>query len=105
VSSGPQETPCPNNQVTGVYITIEDPNGDGMPAPGESGPWAFTVRLKACENLDFVSAQGGANGWAPIKWYTQSTGTVEEMVKNKNTVYLWTIGAMSDTSLTSKIVF
>jgi hypothetical protein len=87
---------CPNNQITGVYISIEGPNGNGAPAPGSSGPWSFDVKVKACQNLDFVSAQGGANGWAPVKSFAAPVGTsVDQSVKNKNTVYLWTIGAMT----------
>ena len=87
---------CPNNQITGVYISVEGPNGNGAPAPGYSGSWTFDVKVKACQNLDFVSAQGGANGWASSQSFTAPEGTiVNASAKNKNTVYLWTIGAMT----------
>jgi hypothetical protein len=86
---------CPNGQTTGVFISIEDPNGNGAPRPGESGPWSFVVKVKACESVYDVTAQGGANGWAPLKSYSPAAANVVENVKNKNTVYLWTIGNLA----------
>jgi hypothetical protein len=86
---------CPDNQVTGVFVSIKNPQGNGMPLPGQSGPWSFDVDVLACENVFNVSAQGGANGWAPIKSYAASVGSVQGSVKNKNTVYLWTIGSLN----------
>ena len=90
---------CPNGQVTGVHVSIADAGGNGTPAPGTSGLWSFDVKVLACADVYNVTAQGGANGWAPVKSYSTATGTVQESVKNKNTVYLWTIGniAMGDT--------
>jgi hypothetical protein len=86
---------CPNGQVTGAFISIEQPGGIGLPAPGTTGTWTFVVKVQACENLFGVTAQGGANGWAPFKSFTQSVGLVTQYVKNKNVVALWTIGDMS----------
>lgn len=88
---------CPDEQVDGVYITIEGPDGNGTPVPGETVVASFDVVVTACEDVFDVTAQGGANGWAPIKSYMQAPGnppggSVEEKVLKKNTVYLWTIG-------------
>jgi hypothetical protein len=86
---------CPNGQVTGAFISIEQPGGLGQPAPGTTGTWTFVVKVQACENLFGVTAQGGANGWSTIKNFTASTGSVAQSVKNKNIVALWTIGDMT----------
>jgi hypothetical protein len=90
---------CPNGQTTGVYLSIGNATGNGTPAPGTSGTWSFDVIALACGDVYGVTAQGGANGWAPLKSYYTATGTVDSSVKNKNTVYLWTIGdiAMGET--------
>jgi hypothetical protein len=89
---------CPNGQVTGAFVSIEQPGGIGQPAPGTTGSWTFVVKVQACENLFGVTAQGGANGWSTFKSFTQSTGTVAQSVKNKNVVALWTIGDMTQGS-------
>jgi hypothetical protein len=89
---------CPNGQVTGAFISIEQPGGLGQPAPGTTGTWSFVVKVQACENLFGVTAQGGANGWSTFKNFTQSTGSVAQSVKNKNVVALWTIGDMTQGS-------
>src|SRR4029079_15474196 len=64
------------------------------PAPGFTGSWSFTVKVQACEDVFDVTAQGGANGWAPVKSFVQSTGSVTQKTLNKNAVYLWSIGNM-----------
>jgi hypothetical protein len=86
---------CPNGQVTGAFVSIEQPGGLGQPAPGTTGTWTFVVKVQACENLFGVTAQGGANGWSTIKNFTPSIGSVAQSVKNKNIVALWTIGDMT----------
>jgi hypothetical protein len=88
---------CPNGQTTGVFISIEGPGGVGNPPPGFTGSWTFTVRVQACENVYDVTAQGGANGWTdnPKTILGPSTGTVTPYVKNRNTVYFWNIGDMT----------
>jgi hypothetical protein len=91
---------CPNGQVTGAFISIEQPGGIGQPAPGTTGTWTFVVKVQACENLFGVTAQGGANGWSTFKSFTPSvaTDTVAQSVKNKNVVALWTLGDMTQGS-------
>jgi hypothetical protein len=81
----PSATACPDNQSTGVRVTIEGPNGNGMPAPGYTGSWSFIVKVRACESLDFASAQGGANGWASFDLgnTVASTGTIQPSYKNR----------------------
>ncbi len=86
---------CPNGQITGVHIIIEGPNGVGAPPPGYAGTWSFDVKVQACEDVFDVTAQGGANGWAPVKFFTPASAAVQQFVKNKNTVYLWTIGNLT----------
>ena len=93
-------TVCPNGQVTGAFVSIEQPGGIGAPAPGTTGTWNFVVKVQACENLFGVTAQGGANGWSTFKSFTPSvaTDTVAQSVKNKNVVALWTLGDMTQGS-------
>jgi len=94
---------CPNGQTTGVFVSIAGPGGLGNPPPGYVGTWSFTVNVRACADVFDVTAQGGANGWANLKSYLQSAGSVGTLVKNKNTIYQWNIGNMtagSDATLT-----
>jgi hypothetical protein len=86
---------CPNDQTTGVYIAIAGPDGNGAPAPGTHVAASFDVLVTACEDVFDLTAQGGANGWAPVKSTIPGSPTI--VVRNankKNEVYLWTIGAM-----------
>jgi hypothetical protein len=69
--------------------------GDGTPAPGDSGPWMFEIAVTACEDVTGVFAQGGTNGWAPMTGYSASTGSVAVRNNNKNEVLRWTIGNMT----------
>lgn len=85
---------CPNNQITGVYIAIVGPNGDGTPGPGQTVIASYNVRVTACEDVYDVTAQGGANGWSSVKSCTPYIGTSCD-IRNKtkrNEVYLWSIG-------------
>jgi hypothetical protein len=90
----PSVTTCPAGQTTGVYISIEGPNGVGNPKPGYSGSWTFEVHVLACEDVQSVSAQGGANGWAAFSGASPSEGSVTLYTKNRNTVMYWAIGDM-----------
>ena len=94
----PPDSACPNGQTTGVHVSIVGPNGVGNPPPGYSGNWTFIVRVQACEDLTNVTAQGGANGWTdnPKTILLPYIGSVAPYVKNRNTVYLWTIGDMTE---------
>ena len=94
----PPDSTCPNGQTTGVHVSIVGPNGVGNPPPGYSGSWTFIVRVQACEDLTNVTAQGGANGWTdnPKTILLPYIGSVTPYVKNRNTVYLWTIGDMTE---------
>jgi hypothetical protein len=85
---------CPNNQTTGVFVSIDGPKGLGAPPLGYSGTWSFVVTVLACEDVYDVSAQGGSNGWTTSAFEPPSQGAVTPMPKNKNTVYLWTIGSL-----------
>jgi len=91
VASGAVE--CPAN---GLTILATNTSGNGCPAPGESGPWCYTMTVTNCtdDTIHGVTAQGGNNGWTG-NVYTSNpdTGTVNNRkVNNKNTVLLWTIG-------------
>jgi len=85
--------PCPEG-IVGAYITIGNAAGNGTPAPGYTGEWSFDVNVTACQDIYDVTAQGGANGWAGVKNFNTTVGSVTQSVKNKNTVYLWNIGDM-----------
>lgn len=89
---------CPNDQTTGVHVTITDAGGNGTPAPGYSGEWTFQVNVQACEDVTNVSAQGGANGWAGfIKAVPDDENAdVAISTKKSNTVLNWTIGDLDE---------
>jgi hypothetical protein len=53
------------------------------------------VYVLACEDVQNVSAQGGANGWAAFGGTSATTGSVTLYTKNRNTVMNWAIGNMA----------
>lgn len=91
---------------SGALITIKRATGPGAPLPGTTNNWQYEVTVEACEHLDGVTAQGGTNGWAPLKNRLASdqagsalhpSGGTSAAVRNankKNEVILWTIGTM-----------
>lgn len=84
-------TPC----TGGVTIAADLANGLGDPPAGYSGSWQFTMKVHACQDENNVTAQGGANGWAPVTGSSADTGFVAvRKTTNKNTILLWTIGNM-----------
>lgn len=80
----------------GATIAATLAAGDGMPAPGESGPWTFRMTVTACGALTGVTAQGGANGWAPVTATTGEGTIATRKETKKNTILLWTIGDMTN---------
>jgi hypothetical protein len=99
-------TVCTDLTVTteacsGATISIELADGNGSPAPGGPYEWTYEVTVHACEDLIGVTAQGGTNGWAPLKGRSATnlfpdTGTAAIRNANKkNEVILWTIGDMA----------
>lgn len=84
--------------VPGATIAATLASGDGTPAPGNpAGPWTFRITVTACGDLTNVTAQGGANAWAPYTGALPDTGEVDiRKQTKKNTILLWTIGNMSD---------
>lgn len=88
----------PGACTPGASIAATLASGDGTPPPGSSGPWTFRITVTACGPLTGVTAQGGANGWAPVTNAVPSSGTTVDVRKatNKNTIHLWTIGNMAD---------
>jgi hypothetical protein len=86
---------------SGATISIDLVDGNGSPAPGGPYEWTYEVTVRACENLTDVTAQGGTNGWAPLKGRSAAnlfpdTGTAEIRNANKKSeVILWTIGDMA----------
>lgn len=93
---------CPNDQTTGVFVAIEQPDGVGMPPPGYTGAWSFYVTVTACEHVYNVSAQGGDNGWGTTKSCTPQAnaglGSTCEKRKanNKSNVWIWQGGNLDD---------
>jgi hypothetical protein len=83
----------------GATIAADFASGDGTPAPAIplAGPWVFRITVTACGALANVTAQGGANGWAPVTGKLADTGTVGvRKDTKKNQILLWTIGNMTD---------
>lgn len=85
----------------GALITIEKATGPNPVVPGTTEYWTFDVKVHACEDLDWVTAQGGTNGWAQLVDRSNASlhtddGTAEIRNANKKTdVILWTIGEMN----------
>lgn len=80
----------------GATIAATLAAGDGTPGTGNTGPWTFRITVTACGPLTNVTAQGGANGWAPVSGAFPDYGTVADRKVNKNnTIKLWTIGTMT----------
>lgn len=77
----------------GFNISADFASGDGDPAPGSMGPWAFRITLENCSGVDLagIKAQGGSNGWAPAFEWVQSKGSVVQRKNNKNDVLTWTL--------------
>jgi hypothetical protein len=77
----------------GFNISADFASGNGGPAPGSSGPWAFRITLENCSGVDLtgIKAQGGSNGWAPMTSYVASKGTVNVKKNNKNEVLTWNL--------------
>ena len=92
---------------SGALISIKKATGPGAPTPGNTYDWQYEVTVEACEDLDYVTAQGGTNGWAPLKNRLDSdqagsalhpsddTFATVRNANKKNEVILWTIGAMN----------
>jgi hypothetical protein len=97
-------TPPGPGCTPGATIAATLASGDGTPPPGDSGPWSFRITVTACGPLTGVTAQGGANGWAPFQStvpalsdYPPAPGQVAiRKVTKKNTILLWNIGDMAD---------
>lgn len=77
----------------GFNISADLASGNGAPAPGATGPWAFRITLENCTGVDLtgIKAQGGSNGWAPMTSNVPSTGGVQVRLNNKNQVLTWTL--------------
>lgn len=96
--------PGPGGCTPGATIAATLASGDGTPPPGSSGPWTFRITVTACGPLTGVTAQGGANGWAPfqstvpaLSAYPPAPGQVAiRKETKKNTILLWNIGNMTD---------
>jgi len=86
-----------NSSCEGVVTIASDlASGNGTPPPGYTGDWEFRIKVKACEDVTNVSAQGGTSGWTSFVSATPDIGSTEIRKQNKKTsVLLWTIGDMS----------
>lgn len=78
---------------SGFNVSADFASGNGGPAPGSSGPWAFRIALENCSGVDLngIKAQGGSNGWAPMTTYVASKGLVSVRKNNKNEVLTWNL--------------
>jgi hypothetical protein len=85
---------------SGAIISIDRSAGSGAPPPGGPYDWSYTVSVHACEALYGVTAQGGTNGWAPLKDRSKSNlfpdmGSADIRNANKkNETIRWNIGNM-----------
>jgi hypothetical protein len=86
----------------GFNISADLASGNGSPAPGATGPWAFRITLENCTGVDLtgIKAQGGSNGWAPMTSNVPSTGTVAVRLNNKNQVLTWNLDMAQGTTET-----
>jgi len=86
----------------GFNVSADFASGDGGPAPGSTGPWAFRITLENCTgvNLTGIKAQGGSNGWAPMTAYLQSKGSVGVRLNQKNQVLTWNLNMLNGTTET-----
>ena len=77
----------------GFNISADFASGNGGPAPGSQGPWAFRITLENCTGVDLggIKAQGGSNGWAPMTGYVASKGGVVVSSNKKNEVLTWNV--------------
>jgi hypothetical protein len=83
--------------LTDLTIAVAQSAGQGLPPPGFTGCWTFTITVQNCTDSDLtgVKIQGGSNGWTDNTQTTaSSTGGSNELlnVKNnkKNSVITWT---------------
>jgi hypothetical protein len=86
----------------GFNISADFASGNGGPAPGSSGPWAFRITLENCTGVDLtgIKAQGGSNGWAPMTSYVPSAGVIAVRPNKKNEVLVWNLDMPSGTTET-----
>jgi hypothetical protein len=90
------------DSCTGFNISADFASGNGGPAPGAVGPWAFRITLENCTGVDLngIKAQGGSNGWAPMTTFVASKGSVAVRNNNKNQVLTWNLDMPSGTTET-----
>lgn len=88
----------PESECSGLTIAADLTAGNGTPAPDDSGPWTFRIRVQNCTgtNLTGIKAQGGSNGWAPIPGpfasnINPSAGSYTVKENKKNQVVTWTL--------------
>ena len=86
----------------GFNISADFASGNGGPAPGSQGPWAFRITLENCTGVDLagIKAQGGSNGWAPMTSYVASKGGVAVSSNKKNEVLTWNVDMPNGTTET-----
>ena len=87
---------------SGFNVSADFASGNGGPAPGSSGPWAFRITLENCSGVDLtgIKAQGGSNGWAPMTSKVASKGSVVIKQNTKNEVLTWTLDMANGTTET-----
>lgn len=87
---------------SGFNVSADFASGNGGPAPGSSGPWAFRITLENCSGVDLngIKAQGGSNGWAPMTSKVASKGSVVIKQNKKNEVLTWTLDMANGTTET-----
>jgi len=88
-----------------LEITVAECEGDiqiaakNSSADPDNGLFGYTIEVKACTDVENVKIQGGSNGWSTIQSFTESPdglGTVDKMLKAKNTVYSWKISELEE---------
>jgi hypothetical protein len=84
----------------GLQISADLASGDGIPPPGTTNAtWQFEIKVKACQDVTGVYAQGGTSGWTTFNGASQTAGTWEiyktTTGKSSTKVLRWKIGDMT----------
>jgi len=81
---------------SGVNVGATLAAGNGMPNPGDSGPWTFAISVENCTGMDLkgVKVQGGTSGWTNYVGYLVLDGdgnvTITNMPRNTQ-VLTWIV--------------
>ena len=79
----------------GVNVGATLASGNGIPNPGDSGPWTFAISVENCTGVDLtgVKVQGGTSGWTNYVDYLTSDGStaILKSMPKKTRVLTWIV--------------